>query len=200
MWNPVDRQFYVPRLPIGIVALPGQNQSAAMREYLELLDCVVAVHWIGTPTDFLHAIAQGDQAPRYLIINGHGAEEGFYFGDFISSIDTSMLDGEYLPDKVVREHANLPGCTLLALTCKGGRKSLAQAFLSGRTAGYIGCGIENDGVATTVFMINFFYNVISKGLSDRDAWKRAVATTDHDDIYAMRYFHADGQEEQFGRE
>lgn len=198
MWSPIDSKFYDPRLPVGIVALPGQSESAGMRQYLELLNCVVAVHWIGTPMDFLQVIAQGDQAPRYLIINGHGAEEGIYLGEYISAIDTSMLQGQYLPARVVREHVHLPGCTVLTLICHGGSEPMARAFLAGQVAGYMGCRIEPDGTASTVFMVNFFYNVIGKGLSDRDAWHRAVETTDHEDIYAMNYFHADSREEQYG--
>jgi hypothetical protein len=53
MQSPIDTQFYSPRLPISIVALPNDFEARAMREILEMLfNCVVTVHWIGTPVDF----------------------------------------------------------------------------------------------------------------------------------------------------
>lgn len=197
MWTPVDTQFYAPRLPVGVVALPNGGAVIAIRQLLELLHCVVVVHWIGTPSDLLKLLAHGTDVPRYLIIEGHGSEEGLYLGTYIPEIDTSMLEGEYLPPAVIEQQVNLAGCTVINLSCNGGAVPMAKAFLAGGVAGYIGCRVEPDAVATYIFLTNMFYNICAKGLSDRDAWHRALGATDHEDIYAFGYFHADGTEERY---
>lgn len=197
MWTPVDTQFYAPRLPVSVVALPNGGAVVAIRHLLELLNCVVVVHWVGTPTDFLQVLAQGTAVPRYLLIEGHGSEDGLYFGTYAPGIDTSMLAGEYMPASVVQQHVNLPSCTVVNLGCNGGVAPMAAAFAAGGVAGYIGCRIEQDAMATYVFVTNLLYGMRAKGLADRDAWHRALEMTDHEEIYAFSYFDADGKEERF---
>ena len=48
-----------------------------------------------------------------------------------------------------------------------------------------------------VFVANFFFQVMRKGLSDRDAWWQAMRVTDQPDIYKMSFFHRDGREERY---
>jgi hypothetical protein len=197
MWTPIDTQFYAPRLPVGVVALPNGEAVVAIRQLLELLQCVVVVHWVGTPSDFLKILGHSTDIPRYLILEGHGGEEGFYLGTYIPTIDTSMLDGEYLSSTVIRQNIHLPGCTVINLACNGGMETMAKAFLAGNVAGYIGCRTEPDVVANHVFLTNLFYSICVKGLSDRDAWYRAVEMTAHEEIYAYSYFDSNGVEERY---
>lgn len=197
MWKPIDTEFYAPRLPVSIVAVAGDSVEF-LRAALEALDCVVLLHAVGTPTDFLKVIAQGAHASRYIFVMGHGTEDGLYFGEYgPPDIDTSMLRQQCMPPEVIRRHVSLPGCTVIAGFCEGGRPAMAQAFLAGRVAGYIGCRTGPDAAALNVFLINFVFAVRSKQLSDRDAWQRAVAATDHEDINQMSYFHGDGTEERW---
>lgn len=199
MWRPIDTEFYSPRLPVGIIGLPGGDASG-LRQILEALQCVVHVHWIGTPGDFLKVISQGAAVPRYLFIDGHGGEEGLHFGEYgVPEIDTSMLVGEYMPADAVRDRVNLPECTVINLTCMGGMRRMADAFLAGKVRAYIGCRDYPDGTATDLFVTNLVYNLRMRNLSDRDAWYRAVADTDHPDIDLFSYYNADGNEERFIR-
>jgi hypothetical protein len=164
---------------------------------LESLGCVVLLHAIGTPKDFLKVIAQEANAPRYLFVMGHGTDDGLYFGEYgPAHIDTSMLRNQCLPPEVIREHINLPGCTVVSGFCQGGSPAMAEAFLNGRLAAYLGCRTEPDAVALNVFLVNFLFGLRAKQLSDRDAWHRAAIATDHEDIYQMSFFHGDGSEER----
>jgi hypothetical protein len=137
-------------------------------------------------------------APRYMIISGHGTPEGLWFGTYGTSVDArqhDMLVGEYLPPSVIAQHVNLPGCTILAASCHGGAADLAKAYLAGGASAYIGPR-KAVGFALSVFCMHFFFCVIEKRMSDRDAWEAAVRATDHDDIWSVSYYHADGREEQ----
>jgi hypothetical protein len=200
VYAPIDTRFYHPRPPVNIVVLPNAaNEAHALRALLETLDCVVTVHWTGTPMDFLTVLGQGDTAPRYLLIAGHGdAEEGYWLDEYADFIDTSMLRGEHLPADAIEPVVNLPGCTVISTACGGGSEAMGRAFTSnGKINAYIGCRIEPHGAAMQVFVVNFFFNVLHKKLSDRDAWQKAMLATDHPQIYHMSLYHADGVEERF---
>lgn len=199
LWRPIDTEFYVPRVPVGLIALP-DSDVPSIRAWLESLNCVVHVHWIGTPSDFLKVVSQGAAVPRYLLIDGHGSEEGLHFGSYGEGIDTSMLVNGYLPPDVIRGRADLPGCTVVNLTCAGGTQRMAEAFLAGKAQAYIGSRDYVDGFALDLFLHNFVYNITMRKLSDRDAWYRAVADTDHEETDTICFYHADGKEERFIRQ
>lgn len=198
MWRPIDTEFHSPRLPVSIVDVGGDG--AGLRTLFEAFQCVVHLHWTGTPNDFLKVISQGAAVPRYVIIDGHGTERGLYFGEYGEGIDTSMLQEGYLGPDAIRERVYLPEATVVNLTCFGGDRRMADAFLAGRIQGYIGCRTDPDGGAMHLFVANFIYNVAVRKLSDRDAWYRAVRDTDHPDIDMISFYHPDGREERFIRD
>lgn len=97
-----------------------------------------------------------------------------------------MLKGECLPAAVVGQHAQLRGCTIIADTCYGGTDEMAEAVLSRGARAYIGC-TQEIGSALNVFMVNFFYRVIDKKMSDEDACKEAIEATGSE-AETLRYF------------
>lgn len=200
MKHVIDEQFYTPRLPVSIVALPNSSHEVyPMRDLLEGFNCVSTVHWIGAPMDFLKVLGQGETAPRYLLIAGHGDEEkGYYLGEYATFIDTSMLRDQYMPAEVIAPVVNLPGCTVISSVCGGGVEPMGRAFVNtGKINAYIGCRVGPNADDMFAYLVNFFYSVLRKKLSDRDAWQRAVAVTDQPDIYQMSFFHSDGTEEHY---
>ena len=201
MWKPIDTEFYVPRLAVSIVSVD-DHQKHFVRTILEALNCVVHLHTIGCPADFLKVIAQGDAAPRYMIVMGHGTEDGLYFGDYGEPheddvIGIPLLKNGSMPPEAIRQHVNLPGCTVFTYSCYGGSKEMADAFLAGGADAYLGCRTGPNVTAMSLFLFHFLHNVMSKKLSDHDAWYRAVAATDHEDIKEFSFFHGDGTEERF---
>lgn len=200
MQSSVDEHFDYPRTPVSIVSLPDSaSEVSALRGLLENLGCVVTVHWTGTPKDFLKVLTQGGNAPRYLLICGYGdSDKGFYFGEYGSAIDTSMLQDKYLPAEVIAHVVNLPGCTVIASACGAGSEAMGKAFLgAGKVEAYIGCRDYPDSNAMLVFLANFFYTLLGKKCSVREAWYTAIKITDNEDINQISLFHADGKEERY---
>jgi hypothetical protein len=198
MTTSVDEHFYSPRLRVNIVALPdGDYEAHAMRAILEGFNCVVTIHWIGTPSDFLKVLGQGATAPRYLLIAGHGDEDkGYYLGEYADFIDTSMLRDQYMPADVIAPIVDLPGCTVISSACAGGVERMGRAFVStGRITAYMGCRAYPDAQDMFAYLVNFFHGILRKKLLDRAAWERAMVVTDQPDTYQMRFFHANGVEE-----
>ena len=180
MKSPVDAQFFHPRLPIDIVALPNAYEAQALRVLLEMFECVVTIHWIGTPTDFLKVLSQGDSAPPYLVIAGHGDDEkGYYLGEYADFIDTSMLKDQHLPAEVIAPLVDLPGCTVISSACGGGSEVMGRAFVhTGRIEAYLGCAVYPNGDDMCAFLVNFFYNLLRKKLTTCEAARRAVIAVD----------------------
>lgn len=171
-----------------------------MRELLEMFfNCVVTVHWIGTPADFLTVLGQGESAPRYLIIAGHGdADKGYYLGEYIEEIDTSMLRDQHMPAEVIAPVVNLPGCTVVTTACGGGAEAMGKAFTrNGKIRAYIGCRGYPDGTDMPVFLVNFFFYALRKKLSDREAWQKALRVVDNPAIYQISLYHGDGTVEHY---
>lgn len=200
MKQAIDEQFYTPRLPISIIALPNSDLEAiAVRAILESLGCVVTIHWIGTPGDFLKVLGQGENAPRFLLIAGHGDEEkGYYLGEYADFIDTSMLRDHYMPADVIAPIINLPGCTVVSSACAGGVEPMGRAFVNtGQIDAYIGCRVYPNGDDMLIYLANFFHGILRKKLSDHDAWQRAMIVTDQQEIYEMSFFRSDGTEDRY---
>ena len=199
MWKPVDAEFFVPLLPVSLVCVSGGGMELT-RAALEALGCVVLTHRVGTPSDFLKVVGQGEQAPRYLVILGHGDENGLVFGEYgPGAIDVSMLRNGSLPPEAIGPHVDLPGCTVISYSCLGGTDAMARAFLAGGLAGYVGCRAEVDTGALTLFLMHFLFGVRTKKSPDADAWRQAVAAVDHPEVDQMRFWHGDGREETFDR-
>jgi hypothetical protein len=194
----IDTQFDYPRLAVNIIALPNEFEANAMRALLEMLGSVVTVHWIGTPMDFLKVLGQGDSAPRYLLIAGHGDKEsGYYLGEYGEHIDISMLRKQHMPAEVIAPVVNLPGCTVISFACGGGTEAMGRAFTNnGKIHAYIGCR-DHPGIEVHAFAVNFFFNVIRKKMSDHEAWAKAMVATDHAATYQMSYFHSNGAEDRY---
>ena len=108
MWNPPDTGFFHPRRPVAIAAI-GRSDHQLTRLMLEELQAVVLMHLVGTPGDFLRVVAQGEQAPAYLVICAHGDDVGLVFGEYAPHIDTAMLVEGSLPPEVIARHVDLPG-------------------------------------------------------------------------------------------
>lgn len=199
MWKPVDTEFYVPLLPVSLVSVSGGGMELT-RTALEALGCVVLTHRIGTPSDFLKVLGQGDRAPRYMIILGHGDENGFVFGDCgPETVNVPMLREGSLPPEAIQGRVHLPGCTVISYSCQGGSDAMARAFLTGGLAGYIGCRTEVQTVALTLFLFHFLFGALHKKLDDAEAWRRAVTAVDHPEVDQIRFWHGSGREEKFTR-
>jgi hypothetical protein len=199
MWKPVDTEFFVPLLPVSLVHVSGGGMELT-RAALEALGCVVLAHRVGTPSDFLRVLGQGDQTPRYMVILGHGDENGLAFGEYgPKEIDVSILRDGSLPPEAMGAHVDLPGCTVISYSCGGGTDAMARAFLAGGAAAYIGCRTEVQTVALTLFLFHFLFGALHKKLSDADAWRQAVLAVDHPEVDQMRFWHGNSREEPFAR-
>ncbi len=66
MWNPIDTEFFRPKIPVGIACVHDSANAQILRHVIEGFWTVTHYYAIGCPADFLKVIAQDETAPPYL--------------------------------------------------------------------------------------------------------------------------------------
>ena len=177
MWQPVDTQFFATYHPVEVAEFGAVSPDGSFtRSLLEQLRAVVFLHSIGTPGDFLKVLSQGESAAPYLVICCHGDDNGLVFGEYIPSIDTSMLIEGSMPPECIAAHIKLPGCVVINTACAAGEARMAEAFMKGGLKAYIGT-VEPvpQSEAEPLFIAHFFYKLFRTGCSEREAWEHAAS-------------------------
>jgi hypothetical protein len=168
----IDERFDVPRAPAAVVAVGDTGEALLVRGILESLGAVVSLHLIGTPQDFLRVIGQGEAAPCYIVICGHGDETGLVFGDYGEGIDTTALERGAMPPTAMAARVDLPGKIVVSTACRTGSSAFGQGFLRGGVAAYIAPSGYPDGAAAALFVHLLFHRILSKGESPALAFAR----------------------------
>jgi len=181
MWTPVDTTFYAPQLPLEIVDFGGGSEGEALRTILESLDVVVLLHRIGTPSDLLQVLAQGDTCAPHMILSGHGDEGDLILGEYAEGIgiDVSMLHEGRMPPEAIAAHIRLPGCVVINTACEAGLPATARAFMQGGLRAYIAAADALHGTAVPLFIMHFFYALTEQKASLRRAWQHAASYDAH---------------------
>lgn len=169
----VDEKFYAPKTPVAVVAVGEAGEALLVRSILENLGAAVLLHLIGTPEDFLRVIEQGDAAPRYMVICGHGDANGLIFGEYGDEIGVTSLDRGSMPPKAIAERVKLPGTVVVSTACATGSKAFGGAFLAGGASAYIASPDYPEGDATGLFVHILFHQLLRRGEPPVDALRHA---------------------------
>ena len=116
MWRPIDTEFYSPRLPVSIVDVEGDG--VGLRTLLEAFQCVVHLHSIGTPNDFLKVISGRRFRLRHHRRPRNRARAAFPRGYRRSRLARAQ---EGCPAGADR---NAKPATVINLTCLGGERRM----------------------------------------------------------------------------
>jgi Peptidase family C25 len=156
----IDESFFAPRTPVSIAAIGDSGEALLIRSCLESLGAVVTLHLIGTPGDFLKVLSQSRDAPRYLVICGHGDENGFVFGEYESEIDISALTKGSLPATALSGRISLSETIVISTACDTGSLQMAEAFLKGGAAAYIAPNGYPGGSEAALFVHMLFHQIM----------------------------------------
>jgi hypothetical protein len=184
----VDEMFQAPRAPVAVVAIGDSGEALLVRSVLESLGAAVTLHLIGAPEDFLRVLAQGESAPRYLVICGHGDEKGFVFGEYADGIDISALSNGSMPPAAIAGRADLPGKIVVSTACYTGTKAFADAFRAGGAAVYVAPDGDPHGADAPLFVHLLFHRILRKGVSPEEAFREVLQLDDEFRIFTMSAF------------
>ena len=174
--EPIDTRFYSPRTPIAIVDYGATSEAHALRVLLELMGAVTLLHQPGTPEDLLLILGQGEAAPPYVVLCGHGDQVGLVLGEYAPSIDTTALEGTSMPPPAIAGRIHLPGRTVINTACLAGREEMGRAFLRGGLRAYIAPDDYPEGRDVLLFLLHLFHPLLARGRDwVEEAWERAAA-------------------------
>lgn len=169
----IDESFCRARTPVAVIDCGATGEALLVRGLLESMNAVVMLHQPGTPGDFLLLLAEGDRAPKFIVICAHGDENGIILGSFASNIDSSVLVDGILPPTALSGRVNLPGRVVLSTACGTGIDKFAAAFLEGGVSAYIAASEYPEATDVLLFVHHFFHEVLCRGLSPQSACARA---------------------------
>lgn len=187
MWRPVDTDFFYPRCPVEIVDFGASSEALLLRSALESMSAVVLLHQIGTPDDLLQVLGQGEQCAPYMVLCGHGEENGLVLGEYAEGldIDVSMLVNGRMPAHAIAQRVNLPGCVVVNTCCSGGSPELANAFMAGGLRFYLGADRDYLGSAAPLFVTHFFYALLTRALAVPEAWREAAGYDRESSVFTL---------------
>jgi hypothetical protein len=169
----IDQSFYAPRLPVAVIDCGATGEALLLRALLESMSAVVTLHQPGTPNDFLLVVGQGGDAPAFLVICGHGDENGLVFGEYAPDVDVSCLVNGSLPARALASRVDLPGRVVLSTACATGSQEFGRAFIEGGVRAYIAPSSYPDGADAALFLHHFFHHVLCRGAAPEAAYLHA---------------------------
>ena len=116
---------------MSVVSVGAGDEALLVRSILENLVAAVTLHLPGTPSNFMLVLAQAANAPAYLVVCGHGTDDGFAFGDCGPGIETTMLVNGRLPAGALDGRVILPGSVVVSTACETGSDAFGAAFTKG---------------------------------------------------------------------
>ncbi|QTK78532.1 hypothetical protein AT6N2_C0666 [Agrobacterium tumefaciens] len=165
----VDHNFLFPRTAVSIIALGDSGEALLLRAMLESLGASVRLHLPGTPEDILVCLKQGDHPPPYLIISGHGDENGLVVGEFNQDVTRMKLKNGSMPAETLAGNVDLPETVIFSTACCTGSDVFAKTFIEGGAKAYIASPGYPDGAATPLFVHLFFYELLVRKSSLEEA-------------------------------
>ena len=159
------------QLTVLIAALEGGNmETVALRSALEYFGATVFVKWVGRPKHFMEVLSgELPCMPDYVIISGHGDENGFIMTELGESIyEPDEPRGNFTP-KDVEKYLKIKA-PVLSTCCATGGKDMMAAF-EGCT--YIAPADYVEGNSALIFAIIFFYEIMQNGASVETAFEAA---------------------------
>ena len=165
-----------PDLKVGLVVCDNSDAEArAIRSALEWFNVRVFTYWIGRGNDLVEILSGRDiyRDSDHLIISGHGDEGNL----LMPHVDPGVLElgeprGNWNPD-TVRKYAKLPPLLVFCSACGLGYPEMANAFLDGGARAYIGAADYPHGHAALFIVLRFYYELMSRKCSEREAFERA---------------------------
>ncbi|WP_417900207.1 delta-aminolevulinic acid dehydratase [Bacillus haimaensis] len=168
-----------------IVGPNSEMEAQAIRSALEYFQIRVTTYWIGRPRDLIEVLTgEGLMSETdCLILSFHGEEGELLMPVLEESVYELDEPRGNFGSEEIKVFGNLADRLVIGNGCTLGRPDLAKAFLAQGCRAYIGPGDYIDGNAALYFIIRFFYELISNGKSEKEAYDLAKSTDNETWLY-----------------
>lgn len=185
----VEREMSKPELYVNLVVGPNCDfESMAIRAALESFGARVTLHLIGRPNDLIDVLSSVDLHGKmdYLILNFHGDEGRFCLPELGEDVyEDNEPKSIYFGPLDVQTYSRLQGVKVIAAGCTLGWEQLATAFLQSGCHSYLAPNDYIDGNANLMFLIRFFYEIISHHKNQQEAFELAQAIDSETAMYKL---------------
>lgn len=138
----------VRQLPVSlIVANNAELEAIALRSVLEVFNCRVEIHWVGSRGQFLDILKNIIPTTNLVILSCHGDAGGMLLMPYEPAVGDAELAAAI----------QLPGRVVLSLGCRTGTPEIAEAFIAGGCHAYIAPTEDIEGNTALLFAIHLFY-------------------------------------------
>ncbi|WP_445480185.1 delta-aminolevulinic acid dehydratase [Lysinibacillus irui] len=178
-----------PELFVNLVVGPDCDfESMAIRAALESFGARVTLHLIGRPNDLIDVLSGEDLYGRmdYLILNFHGNEGRFCLPELGEEVyENDEPKDLYFGPKHIESYCRLQNVKVLATGCTLGWQQLATAFLASGCHSYLAPDDYIDGNANLMFVIRYFYEIITNQKNQQEAFDLAQAIDSETAMYKL---------------
>jgi len=113
---------------ITVVCIGDASEGMALRGLLESMNHEVRLIRVGAPADVAPALIRASEDDM-VILSAHASERGLYMGTFGEDVDTSVMDGEWLPMKAAFEGVGFrDNAVLVSTACAARESGLVEAM------------------------------------------------------------------------
>ncbi|KUF34727.1 MULTISPECIES: hypothetical protein [Lysinibacillus] len=178
-----------PALYVHLVIGPDCDfESMAIRAALESFDARVTIHLIGRPNDLIDVLSGEDLPSKmdYLILNFHGNEGRFCLPELGEDVyEDNEPKSIYFERQDVLSYCQLQDVKVIAAGCTLGWQQLATAFLESGCHSYLAPDDYIEGNANLMFLIRFFYEIITNQRNQQEAFELAQAIDAETAMYKL---------------
>lgn len=178
-----------PELYVHLVVGPDCDfESMAIRAALESFGASVTLDLIGRPNDLIDILSGNDLPHKmdYLLLNFHGDEGRFCLPELGEEVyEENEPRSIYFEPQHVLTYCQLQGVKVIAAGCTLGWQQLATAFLESGCHSYLAPDDYIEGNANLMFLIHFFYEIITNHRSQQEAFELAQATDLETALYKL---------------
>lgn len=159
---------------LDLIVIDDEMEALAVRACLERWGVRVNLHLIGKGSDLAQLFREPECLSSQILITCHGTSKGIVLPELAPQIAKNEPFSSFLSPSDVKGLVRLKGQTVLSTGCATGKQIFAKAFLNGGAKAYIAPKGYPEGDIALLFVVNFYYFLLVKKLTARQAYQKAV--------------------------
>lgn len=159
---------------LDLIVIDDNLEALAVRACLERWGVTVNLHLIGKSSDLVSLFNEPERLSSNILITCHGTKKGIVLPELAPQIAKKEPYRDFITPANLKEFVNLKGHVVLSTGCVTGKQTFANVFMSRGAGAYIALQGYPEASAALLFVVNFYYFLLVKKLSVKEAYQKAV--------------------------
>ncbi len=171
---------------IHILAADTGLQPRVVRVAAEHYGATVSATWVGNSSQVVEYLSS--RPPHdVIILSFHGDDQGMLMPALAEECRSLYPYFEVIRPADFARFLALDGSIVISHACRGGTPAMAEAFISGGTAAYVGAESDPETAASTKYVLDFLYGYLIEFSQDVEK-SHLAAKSGADDRGMFRLF------------